>query len=213
VTRPPDAEGPGLARAPAAIAGIVLAAGLSRRMGRPKLLLPVAGRPVIRLTVEAVLAGGVDPVLVVTGGLHQALGRALEGLPIRLVVNPHPEAGQSSSIRIGVSALPPDADAALIALGDQPFLPPEVIPGLIAARRRTGKAVVAPRYRDERGNPVLFGHEVFDELLEVSGDRGARAVVDRDGARVALVDFDRPMPRDLDTPQDYEGLRPAGNPV
>jgi molybdenum cofactor cytidylyltransferase len=197
----------------AVIAGIVLAAGLSRRMGRAKLLLPIGGRPVIRLTVETVLAGGVDPVLVVTGSEREALAEVLAGLPVTLVANLEPEAGQASSIRVGVKALPSGAEAALIALGDQPFLPLEVIPGLRAAFRRTGKPVVAPRYQGERGNPVLFGQAVFAELLEVSGDQGARAVVERDPSRLELVDFDLPMPRDLDTPEDYESLGPAGNPV
>jgi len=195
------------------IAGIVLAAGLSRRMGRAKLLLPLAGRPVIRLSVERVLASGVAPVLVVTGVEHAALAEAVAGLPVELVGNPHPESGQSSSIRAGVAALPRAAEAVLIALGDQPYLPAPVIPALLGERERTRRSIVAPRYRDGRGNPVLFGRELFGELLEITGDRGARAVVERDERRVALVDFDFPMPGDLDTPEDYDGLQARGNTV
>src|SRR5207249_4620670 len=129
------------------------------------------------------------------------------------VLNPSPEAGQASSIRVGIAALPAGTGAALIVLGDQPFLPPAVIPALLAARRHTRKAIVAPRYRDGRGNPVLFSREVFPELLEVSGDQGARAVLESDPERVALVDFDLPMPRDLDTTEDYDGLRGPRDPV
>jgi molybdenum cofactor cytidylyltransferase len=195
------------------IAAIVLAAGLSRRMGRPKLLLPVEGRPVLRITVEGVLATGVEPVVVVTGTEHRELVDALAGLPVVLVHNPSPEAGQASSIRIGVRALPRETEAVLIALGDQPFVPSRVIGALLAALRKTGKAIVAPRYRDGRGNPVLFGRETFAELLEVSGDQGARSVVERDASRVALVDFDLPMPQDVDTPEDYRRLRSPDNPV
>lgn len=195
------------------IAGVVLAAGLSRRMGQAKLLLPLGGRPVIRLAVDRVLAGGVDMVVVVTGTEHPAVEAALRGLQVQLTVNPSPEAGQGTSICVGIGALRSEVDAALIALGDQPFLPPEVIPALLAAFRRTAKAIVAPRYREGRGNPVLFAREVFFELLQLSGDQGARAVVERDPDRVALVDFDFPMPQDLDTPEDYERLRSQGNPV
>jgi molybdenum cofactor cytidylyltransferase len=124
-----------------------------------------------------------------------------------VAVNDDPAAGQASSIRVGIAALPPDTEAALIVLGDQPLLPPEIIPALVAALARTGKAIAAPRYRDGRGNPVLFARATFPELLAIAGDQGARSVLERDPGRVALVDFDVPMPQDLDTPRDYDRLR------
>ncbi len=195
------------------IAGIVLAAGLSRRMGQAKLLLPLQGRPVVSHVAERLLAAGLERVIVVAGREHPAIGSALAGLPVDLAVNPHPEAGQSGSIRVGIGALPPGTQAALIALGDQPFLAREIIPALLAALERTGKAIVAPRYREGRGNPVLFTRETFPELRGLSGDEGARSVIERDPRRVALVDFDLPMPQDLDTPADYDTLRSPGNPV
>lgn len=185
---------------------MVLAAGLSRRMGRPKLLLRVGGRPVIRLAVEGVLAAGAGPVLVVSGPETSAIAAALAGLDVEVVINPHPEAGQATSVRTGIAGLPAAIDAALIALGDQPFLPAEIIPALVAAREETRKPIVAPRYRDGRGNPVLFAREMFPELLALEGDQGARAVIERDPGRVTLVEFDLPMPSDIDTPEDYERL-------
>jgi molybdenum cofactor cytidylyltransferase len=187
-------------------AAVVLAAGLSRRMGRPKLLLRVGGRPVIRLAVEGVLAAGAGPVLVVSGPETSAIAAALAGLDVEVVINPHPEAGQATSVRTGIAGLPAAIDAALIALGDQPFLPAEIIPALVAAREETRKPIVAPRYRDGRGNPVLFAREMFPELLALEGDQGARAVIERDPGRVTLVEFDLPMPSDIDTPEDYERL-------
>ena len=195
------------------VAGIVLAAGLSRRMGQAKLLLPLEGRPVVRHVAECLLAAGCEPVIVVTGTEHLAIAAALRGLSVELVVNRQPEAGQASSIRVGIGALPPAVGAALVALGDQPFLAPEIIPALRATAERTGKAIVAPRYRDGRGNPVLFTREVFPELHRLSGDQGARSVVERDPSRVVLVDFDLPMPPDLDTPEDYARLRSPQDPV
>jgi molybdenum cofactor cytidylyltransferase len=195
------------------IAGIVLAAGLSLRMGRPKLLLDWGGKPVIRRAVEQVRAGGVDEVVVVLGREAQGIREALSGLPVRFVENPEPEAGQASSIACGVSALGPAASATLIALGDQPALPPEVIPRLLQAFKETGKPIVAPLYRGVQGNPVLFSSAVFPELRALMGDRGARSVVEKDPSRVALVSFDLPMPADLDTFEDYERLRPRVNPV
>jgi molybdenum cofactor cytidylyltransferase len=190
-----------------AIAGVVLAAGLSRRMGQAKLLLPLEGRPVVRHVVERLLAAGLDPLIVVTGPEDRAIRAALGDLDVIVVVNPHPEAGQAGSVKVGIAAVPADAPAALIALGDQPFVPGEVIVALLEARVRAGRAIVAPRYREGRGNPVLFSREVFVELVEISGDQGARAVLERDPSRVTLVDVDLPMPQDLDTPEDYARLR------
>jgi molybdenum cofactor cytidylyltransferase len=195
------------------ITAIVLAAGLSRRMGRAKLLLPLQGGPVIRITVERVLAAGIERVVVVTGPEPCGLTEALAELTVTLVVNPSPEAGQASSIRIGIKALPHETRAALIVLGDQPFLPPSVIPSLLAARRSAATPIVAPRYKDGRGNPVLFDSEMFPELLELSGDQGARSIIERDPERLSLVDFDFPMPADVDTPEDYGRLRSPDNPV
>jgi len=194
-------------------AAIVLAAGLSRRMGRPKLLLEFKGRPVIRHAVERVIAAGLHPVLVVTGAEHDALARALAGLEVQLAVNPTPESGQGSSVGVGVSALPAGTDAVLIALGDQPGVPAEVIPALIEALKQPGKAIAAPRYADGLGNPVLFGSSVFQELLALGGDRGARSVIERDPSRLAVVEVASPMPRDIDTPEDYESLSGPDNPT
>ena len=88
-----------------------------------------------------------------------------------------------------------------------------MIPALRDRLERTGKAIAAPRYRGARGNPVLFDRGVVPELLALSGDAGASAVIERDTGRVALVDFDIEMPRDVDTPEDYEALRSAVHPV
>jgi len=195
------------------IPGVVLAAGLSLRMGRAKLLLDWGGRPVIRYTVEQVLAGGVDEVVVVLGREARGIREALSGLPVLFVLNPEPEAGQASSIACGLAALGPAVGAALIALGDQPALPSVVIPRLLETFRQTGKAIVAPLYRGVQGNPVLFASAIFHELRNLTGDRGARTVVEKDPGRVAMVPFDLPMPVDLDTPEEYERLRPDKNSV
>jgi molybdenum cofactor cytidylyltransferase len=182
-------------------------------MGQPKLLLPLQARAVIRHAVERALAGGLGLVVVVTGHEHARVEAALVGLPVRLARNPEPEAGLAGSIRIGIEALPSGTEAALILLGDQPALDTQVIPALLAEWRAGRKAVVAPRYREGLGNPVLFGASVFPELVALAGDRGARAVVERDPGRLATVDLDLPRPADLDTREDYDRLRPPGEPV
>jgi len=191
------------------IAAVVLAAGLSRRMGRPKLLLNLGGAPVVRRTVERVLAATLDEVLVVVPPDAPGIAAALEGLRVRFAVNPDPDAGQATSVVAGIRALAPGTDAALIALGDQPTVPAEVIPALVRAMADSGRLVAAPVYAGERGNPVLFASALFPELCALAGDRGARGVIERDRARVALVPFPFAMPPDLDTPEDYARLEPG----
>jgi len=180
-------------------------------MGQSKLLLPLAGRAVVRHSAERFLATEIADLTVVVGREASAVRAALAGLPIRVVVNPHPESGQASSLVAGIAALPSETDAVVVGLGDQPFVPDHVIPSLIYAAQNTHKVIAAPRYRDGLGNPVLFKAAVFPELLTVAGDRGARAVVERDGERVALVEVDAEMPDDVDTPEDYARL--LKNPV
>jgi molybdenum cofactor cytidylyltransferase len=191
------------------IAAVVLAAGMASRMGRQKLLLPVGEkRPLIRLSVERVLAGGLDDVLVVLGRDADEVAAALRGLAVRTVVNPRYAEGQSTSLRAGLDALRPGTDAVVVALGDQPLPDPGLIGRLVAAFRETGRPIVVPRYRDGRGNPVLLAAGVFDELRAVTGDQGGRGVIAADAGRVTEVVVDAAMPADVDTWGDYESLRP-----
>ena len=181
------------------VAAIVLAAGASRRFGSQKLLAPLHGKPIVRWAVENVLAARPDEVIVVLGREGDAVREALSGLAVRFVVNDRWAEGMSASLSAGISALPVGTDAALIALGDQPGVDASVMAGLINAQTEGGRPIVAPSYRGERGNPVIFGMEIFPELLEVQGDRGARDVIARDPSRVMLVDYDRQSPVDVDT--------------
>ena len=174
-------------------------------MGRQKLLLTLRGKTIVRWSVES-LRPYVDDLVVVTGGDAEAVRATLDGLTVRLVPNPHPEAGQGSSIAIGVAALPVSTQVVIIALGDQPRVPADVVPALIEAWRRTGKPIVAPAYRGVHGTPVLFAAEVFAELGALTGDTGARGVVGARPGRVERLAFDHAMPGDVDTPEDFARL-------
>ena len=187
------------------ITGVLLAAGFARRMGRQKLLLAFRGKPIVRWAAEA-LASHVGDLVVVTGQEEAAVRQALVGLAARFVRNPRPHEGQGSSIAVGVGALKPWTRAAIIALGDQPRVPGDVLPALLAAWERSQRAIVAPVYRGVHGTPVLFAAALFGELTALTGDAGARALVQAQPDRVELVAFDVPMPADVDTPEDYARL-------
>jgi molybdenum cofactor cytidylyltransferase len=198
------------------IAGIILAAGRSSRLGRPKQLLPLAGEPIIRHTVRRVLASTLDEVVVVIGDDADAVRDALEGLPVRLVVNPRAAEGQSTSVVTGISSLleasetepERETEAVVILLGDQPTIDPTVIDAVIQQWRESNSPVAAARYRDILGSPVLFASPLFPELLRLQGDIGAREIVraKRDTGELATVTIDRPAPQDVDTDEDYQRL-------
>jgi molybdenum cofactor cytidylyltransferase len=188
------------------IAGVVLAAGTSRRFGSQKLLAPVDGVPLVRRSVEKLLEASLDEVVVVIGSDAAAVGAALAGLGVRTTTNAAYASGMSSSLRVGVEALRPTTDAALVALADQLGVGPAIVDRLIERYRADRSPIVAPLYRGGvRGTPVLFDRSVFDELRAVSGDEGGRSVVARDPRRVALVEFAEEMPGDIDVPGDIEG--------
>jgi molybdenum cofactor cytidylyltransferase len=190
------------------IAAIILAAGRAARMGRPKQLLDWGGRALVRVAAEHALAAPLDQVLVVAGAARDDVAAALENLPLRIVDNPDYAVGQSTSLRAGIAALGPEVAAALVMLGDQPFVTPVILGRIIAEWRSSRAAIVAPVYAGQRGNPVLFARALFPELLAISGDQGARGVLAADPSRIRPVPFDDDRPlADIDTPEDYARLQ------
>ena len=189
------------------IGAIVLAAGGSERMGQPKQLLPLAGRPMVYHVTSALVALGLSQVIVVTGAHAEAVGAALADLPVAILVNDSWADGMSSSMRTGLRALHPDIQAALLVLADQPALTLDLLQSLVTRYRVTGAPIVAPAYRGQRGNPVLFDRTLFPELLSVRGDRGGRALIDRYREQVELVVVDDPaVVADVDSPEDYQAM-------
>ncbi len=190
------------------IAGIILAAGQSRRLGRPKQLLSLSGEPLIRVTVRRVLASILDQIVLVVGDDAEKIITSVADLPVRVVVNPDAASGQSTSLRAGLSALPPDTEAVVFLLGDQPEVDPCVIDALIAAWRDDRSLVIAPRYPEGMGNPILFDRQVFPELVSLEGDVGARAVVlaHQKAGDLELVSVGGHRPSDVDTESDYLAL-------
>ena len=190
------------------IVALLLAAGSSRRMGRPKLLLELGGRTLVRRAVDQALTSGLETVVVVVGPNRAEMEQALATTGAQLVDNPDHLTGMASSMRVGVAALPAEAEAVVVLLGDQPFQSPDVIRALVDRYRAGGGSIVVPVYAGRRGNPVLFDRAVFPELLVQQGDQGGRAVITADPARVVTVAFESDEPqRDLDTWEDYQAAR------
>jgi molybdenum cofactor cytidylyltransferase len=187
------------------ISAIILAAGFARRFGSTKVLALLDGKPLVRHVVERLAHPAVGERIVVVPTLI-GYGDALTGAEARLVVNERAADGMSSSLIAGLTAVDAHAQAILVALGDQPTIAPEVIARLIAEWQRTGMPIVAPSYRGERRHPVLFAKEIFAELRTVSGDQGARELIERRPDRVRLVTVDGEPPSDIDSPQDLAAL-------
>ena len=184
------------------IAAIVLAAGRATRFGRQKVVASLGGSPLVRHVVERLEESSVGEILVVAGDEADAVGRAINGTRARLAVNPDPASGLSESLRIGLHATPADAEAILIALGDQPLIDPGVVDLIIAAWRGQRGTIIVPVYNGERGNPVLFDASLRAELMMLEGDQGARHLFETHSSYVHRLILDVPLPRDNDTPED-----------
>jgi molybdenum cofactor cytidylyltransferase len=185
---------------------LLLAAGASTRMGRPKQLLPVRGRPLLRHVVEAYLAEPVSPLVIVLGANPVEIAACLDGLPVHLVVNAGWAEGMGSSLRTGMEALlarAPTLDSVVVALADQPDLTAGHIAKLIGTHRATGRSIVASECDGVRGPPVLFAAAHFPALLASHGDIGARPLLQKHVQDVAAVPLTAAP--DLDTPEDYAG--------
>jgi len=184
---------------------VLLAAGASRRMGRPKQLLPIGGRAMIRHVVESLGEAPIAPFVVVLGAGAEDILPTLAGLPIVVVTNPRWEEGMGSSLRAGVASvlnLSPQLQGLIVALADQPGLPAPHLEKLIARYRQGGCSLVATKAGSTRVPPVLFGASWFSHLQTLAGDKGARDLLRQerpDFASVPLATI-----TDLDTPEDYD---------
>ena len=160
------------------IGAVVLAAGLSSRMGANKLTMPLWGKPLIRHAVEAAASSRAMSVIVVTGNNAKDVETALDGMAVGFVENIEYTKGLSTSLKCGLRALPDDCDGAAILLGDMPLVTPQLIDGLIAAfDPGRGRAIMVPVRNGRRGNPVLWARRFFPEMLALEGDRGAKPLL------------------------------------
>lgn len=190
------------------VAGLVLAAGGGSRYGSPKALVRLRGRLLVERAADLLAAGGCDPVVVVLGAAaDQVLVAArLPRAGVRTVVNPDWPTGMGSSLRVGLAAVPAEADAVVVTLVDTPGLGPESVRRLVAAGGRDGAAQAT--YGGRRGHPVLLGRTVITEVAAAAtGDRGAGPWLAAHPERVRLVPCDGTGdPRDVDVPDDLAAV-------
>ena len=189
------------------VALLLLAAGASTRMGRPKQLLPYHGRTLLRYAAETAVASACAPIVLVTGALHKELLAEVAGMPIQAVHNAEWETGMASSIRTGLAALAETRPAAvLVMLTDQPLVTPELLRELIARQQQTQALIVAAAYGDTLGVPAVFAQTLLPELLQLHGQQGAGRLIASLGAAVEGVPFPAGLV-DVDTPADYARLQ------
>ena len=192
------------------VRAVVLAAGAARRFGGEKLLAELHGRPVLQHVLDRLAEAGIEDPLVVVAPDHAALRTALTLRRARLVVNPSPGDGLSSSLRVGWDAAvadEPPPDAILVLLGDQPLVRPAVVRALVTAALDSSRPIVAPRYASGGGrNPVRIERSAAHLVLSVSGDRGLGPVIDTRPDLVREIDVPGTNP-DIDRPTDLEAIR------
>lgn len=199
-----------MSRTPIRVAGVVLAAGRSSRMGRPKLLLDLAGRPVLRHVLDAATAAPLEEVVVVVGGASGDVARAV-GVPprTRIVVNERYEEGQATSLRAGLEALDEGVDAAVVLLGDQPGVRTEAIAAVTEAFRGGAGPIVRAAYTGVPAHPTLLARSIWPDVMALRGDHGARwLLAHRPELSVAVEVGGRPA-EDIDTDEDYRRAKAA----
>ncbi len=190
------------------VGGIILAAGHGARMGRPKQLSALDGRPLLQHVIDAAAAARLDGVVVVLGHAFEEVAAAL-GLPagVTIAVNPLHAQGQSTSLRAGLARMPDRAAAAAILLGDQPEIRSEAIRAVAEAQARSAAPILRAAYGGRPAHPVVLARAVWEEAAAQRGDSGARALISAHAGEVELVEVGGDPPQDIDTPGDLERLR------
>jgi molybdenum cofactor cytidylyltransferase len=187
------------------VAGLVLAAGLSRRMGTAKMVLPWGNSTVIETVVSSLLCLELSEIVVVTGGARQSVEQRLIYMPVRCVINPVYENGEMlDSIQVGLASLSPGAEAVLVALGDQPQMEPDTGKALLEKYAAGSFPLVLPSYQMRRGHPWLIRGELWPEIMALHAPQTMRDFMRVNAFQIDYVEVQTPsILMDLDTPEDY----------
>ena len=188
------------------IVAVVLSAGESSRMGRPKALLPIGGETFIEHIVGALKESGLERILVVLGFNAEEMRRRIEHLPVEILVNQNYRQGQLSSLQTALRHVHDEkvCEAILVHLVDHPYLNAAVVKRMVDCYRQSKNPIIVPKYHGKRGHPVLFDRVLFSELLAASLDEGAKAVVNAHRGETLEIDTDDiGVTIDIDTPELY----------
>ena len=192
------------------IAGLILAAGESRRMARDKALLTYRGQTFLETIVQTLRAGGIEKIAVVLGHHADEIQRAVNLSGVQVVVNPAYQRGQTSSLQAGLGALQAlSPEGVMLCLVDHPAVPAEVLRNLLAQFEQSRSAVIIPTFQGQRGHPILIGRALFPELLALNPDEGANAVIRKYLHATQLVEVENQgILLDVDDPETYHRLEP-----
>jgi len=193
------------------IAAIILAAGLSQRMGQPKMLLPWGNTTVIGQVVDTVIAGGIKKIVVVSGGNQAQIESSLQGMQVEFVFNPNFADGEMlKSLQVGLKSLDPSIEAALMVLGDQPQMQAATLRLVCDTFRRTQARLVIPSYQVRRGHPWLIERSLWPDILKLCTPATLRDFLYAFEGSICYQVVDTPtILKDLDTPEDYGREKPA----
>jgi molybdenum cofactor cytidylyltransferase len=191
------------------ISAIILAAGKSQRMGQPKMLLPWRDTTVLGQVAKTFNLAGISDIIIITGGDREVVEADVFGLaiqfPVRAVFNPSFEqGGMMSSIQAGFAVLPPDCEAVLIGLGDQPQLEVITLRDILAANVKTRTGIIVPSHENRRGHPVLLDVIYRSEILNYDPQSSLRDFLNAHHKEICYVEAGASVLRDLDTPQEYQ---------
>jgi molybdenum cofactor cytidylyltransferase len=206
MNQPPSPEPSTLPKSASRVAGVVLAAGSSTRMGRNKLLLELDGESLLRRAVSRA-AANLDPVIVVVGFEADRVLEELAGLPYSAVVNPEYQQGLNRSLQAGIRAVPAVASGALVMLADMPHVTTDMIATMVLRYRETGARLVISNYDGVDAPPMLYGRSLFAELEAMRGSGCGKDVVRRHRSEAVVVSWPAAALADLDLPEDYDRAR------
>jgi molybdenum cofactor cytidylyltransferase len=189
------------------ISAILLAAGQSKRMGELKQLLPFGSETIIERSIQNLLRTRIDELIVVLGHRAGEVAERISRLPVTVAINEAYLEGMTSSVQIGLAAVNPEAGAFLLALVDQPRIPPSIIDRLIDLYRQSGAKIVKPRYQGQSGHPVIIDLTLRDEILRLPPSVGLNQVTRAHSEETIYMDVDSSaVVEDIDTPEDYRRI-------